>query len=240
MDHVTQESEEIAENGASPELQVKTKFKPRPAKVLPTSRIAFEKQLDILRAYPALSGPDHKPVKNKEVADLVDMSENTVSLANPFFTDVGFLQRQDGGLIPGEEVFLFLQAHKWEPESSAYRLAPCLETSWFGQALIPRLSFGPMDESRALAVLGETATASPEYTPQLRLLISYLEAAGLIERENGQLKLVKQQHVSSVPVVSGHAQQQRHSEPEQPRTEPPSVQQVVIQQSENLIQFHIR
>jgi len=45
-----------------------TVCKVRLRKALPTDRATFSKQLDVLRAAAAASGPDRKPISNDEVA----------------------------------------------------------------------------------------------------------------------------------------------------------------------------
>src|SRR5438874_495489 len=71
--------------------------KARPTRYLPSDRIAFPRQLEVLRAYGALSGSAGKPVTNRQVADMLKMSESTVALMNPFFHDNGLLRRSDRG-----------------------------------------------------------------------------------------------------------------------------------------------
>src|SRR4051812_41635485 len=81
--------------------------KPRPKKTLPTERIAFPKQLDILRAHAVLSHDGEKAATNIAVGDFVGMSHGTVSLANPFFVDVGLLVKSNGSHLPSKEVIEF-------------------------------------------------------------------------------------------------------------------------------------
>jgi hypothetical protein len=159
-----------------------------PLKRLPTPRIAYPKQLDLLRAYAAASGQGAKPVDNEGVATLVKMSPATVSLANPFFADVGFLERVDGGYLPDKSVLGFARVHAWNPEKAGAELAQRLAETWFAQTLIPRLQYAPVSEEEALIVLASEAGAAPAYRSQVRTLLDYLETAGLIIRENGQVK----------------------------------------------------
>lgn len=152
-------------------------------KILPTPRIAFGKQMDLLRAYAAASGSERRPVGNSDTAPYVSLSKSTVSLANPFFTDIGLVERAGGGFVPSQEVVKFAQAYEWDADGAARELAPILERAWFGQALLPRLGFAPMSEKEALKIIDSAAEAGPKYEGQLRIILEYLEAAGLIERE---------------------------------------------------------
>src|SRR5713226_1869098 len=53
----------------------------KPTKYLPTDRIAFTRQLDILRGWAAASGPNNKIVSNNDVAEIVKMQGSTVSMS---------------------------------------------------------------------------------------------------------------------------------------------------------------
>src|SRR6266446_1936686 len=120
---------------------VKNETEPRRGKkLLPTVRIALPRQFDLLRAWAAASGPSKKPVQLADAAEIVKMAANTITLANPFFCDVGLLQRQDGGFVPSDEVVAFSRGYEWNPETAAQKLAPLLAATWFGQALMPKLS----------------------------------------------------------------------------------------------------
>src|SRR5260370_14916956 len=103
----------------------------RPNKILPSDRIAFLKQLDILRAWAAASGPSGKVVSNNEVAGIVKMQPSTVSMGNAFFGSIGLLLKADGGYIPAPEVMSFLRAYEWSPETAFTKLVPIISKTWF-------------------------------------------------------------------------------------------------------------
>jgi hypothetical protein len=165
------------------------KPKDRPTKTLPTDRIAFSRQLDILRAYAAASGPTGQAVTNDAVGKIVQLNSSTVSLANAFFLGLGFLQKTDLGYIPSPEVVAFNRAHSWNPDTAAHKLADLIQKAWFAQAVLPRLSFRPLDEEEALSVLADASNAGTDYKDQLRVLLNYMEAAGLINREGNTIRL---------------------------------------------------
>jgi hypothetical protein len=180
-----------------------TSQKRKPTKPVPTDRINYAKQLDILRAYAiAFEANGGKAVKNDDVATIVKMAASTLPHANSFFGEIGLLTRIEGGYTPSQDVMNFHQAYAWRPDTAAHKLAPTLRAAWFGQALLPRLSFRTMDEGEAIAVLAEASGATPDYKSQLVLTLNYLETAGLIERDGGIVKATKQssaQESSSAP-----------------------------------------
>jgi hypothetical protein len=162
----------------------------RPRQQLPTARIAFPQQLNILRAYAAASGPDRRAVSNDEVAEIVKLSKTTVPLANPFFSATELIEKADGKYIPAKEVFDFAETFGWggsHEETAASELAPLIERTWFARALLPKLSFGSISKSEALTTLAKAAGVPPD-NRQLALLLEYLEAARLVSIDGDQIR----------------------------------------------------
>lgn len=160
----------------------------KPNKPLPTVRVSFVKQMDLLRAYAAASGGSTKIVSLKEVSDIVQMAVPTISLANPFFVDVKFVQRSEGvGMTPANELIEYAHAYQWDKETAAHKLAPLLTRTWFWEALKPRLAYQELSEDQAVTILAEKTAAAPAYKSQLRMILEFLDAAGIIKRANGQI-----------------------------------------------------
>jgi len=171
----------------------------RPTKFLPSERITFARQLDILRGWAAASGPLRKVVSNIEVGKVITMQPSTVSLNNAFYSSVGLLNKSEGGYSPAEDVTAFLRAYDWNKETAAQRLAPILSRAWFYEALASKLEFGPRSEADCLQDLGDAANASQDYKANLRMLLEYLSAAGLIQRDGD---MVKKGGVSMAPTAT--------------------------------------
>lgn len=172
----------------------------KPERYLPSERITFRRQLDLLRGYAAASNDGGKSVTNKEVATFVEMTESTASIANAFFIQNGFLTKAATGLLPNADVIAFKRAHSWDAATAAHKLAPTVQRSWFGQALLPRLSMSPLEEDRAIQVLAEAANALPKYKQNLRILLEYMSAAGLIVREGTQIRAARNIPDAVMPV----------------------------------------
>jgi hypothetical protein len=178
----------LRDDSAGQELRRSRRASPL-TKPVPTARIAYPKQLALLRGYAAIYGQTGDPVTNGAVAAAVEMSAGTVGLANAFFTDVGFLIKQDGGFVPSADVVNFERAHHWKPDTAGHELRAALLNSWFGAALSPKLSVqGSMAEQAALAELSKESGATTEYVGQLRMLLDYMETGGLIEREGDVIR----------------------------------------------------
>lgn len=184
---------QVRNNGAAESRQ-------RAIQILPTERVNIDKQLGILRGYAIASGPGGKSVGNETVGAIVKMAPSTVSMCNPFFSDVGFIRRENGtGYQPAPEVLSFNRAFEWNPETSAHKLSPLLERTWFAEVLLPRASFSSISEDDAITALAEEAHADPRYRPQLNVLLDFLEVTGLIGRENGMIQTRKPSATRDVP-----------------------------------------
>jgi hypothetical protein len=217
--------------------QAKAK-KPKPTKFLPTDRIAFSRQLEILRAFAAVSGPNGKAVTNAEVGEVMKMEASTVSLANPFFAENGLLQRgADGGFVPAADVMAFQGAWDWNPEKAAQRLAPTLAETWFCKALTPRLGFRPLPEDEAIEVLAEACGAVPEYKAQLRTLLDYLQAAAIVQREGGQVRANRVAATLPAGQIDGRGATPESKEPAAPSRA--AVTTAFATPTEGVVQFHV-
>ena len=216
----------------------KRKQASRPTKSLPTNRIAFTKQLDILRAYAAAAGPTGKTVRLREVAEIVKMNPDTITMANGFFAEVGFLHRVDGALVPAQEVLSYAQAHQWNADTAAIKLAPLVRESWFGKALMPSLMFGGMEEKAALEKLALEAGASPEYRSQVSMLLDYLQVAGVVVKDGNVIRLNRGGVTTAAP-----ASEERPTPgvPPEPRETPraPALHTTFAQAGAGAVQFQV-
>lgn len=180
---------ESSESSAPPSAESARTTKAKPIKVLPTERLGFEKQLGVLRGYAAASGADRKAVSNKDVGAIVQIHENTVSICNPFFQDVGLLSKEGMRSRPSDEVVDYAQAFEWDQEKAASKLACVLRKSWFGAALIPKLTFRPLSKDEATTFLANEAKAPKEYKANLEIILEYLRAAGVIQSDGATITL---------------------------------------------------
>lgn len=211
----------------------------RPKKPLPTPRISFAKQLDLLRAYGAASGISGTAAALNDVSAIAGMSPNTTTLANAFFMDAGFITKNDAGLFTASTaVQEFVHAHQWSPETAATKLATALRKHWAFQTLEPRLKFGRMSERDALQLLSETVGASPDYAPQLALVIEFLKVSGLVVLDGNLLQLGSASASSAEPPAT---ETPATEEPARstPGSRPSGVASTFTQQPEGLVQFGV-
>jgi hypothetical protein len=161
----------------------------RPIKPLPTDRISPPNQLKILRAWASVSKNGTRAATVNEVARLVEMAASTVAMANPFFSSIGLLQRLAvGTYAPSGDVIAFLTAPN--PDTAPRKLASAFRQAWFGQVLIPRLTYAPINEEAALSLLEDVADTGVEHRKAIGFVLDLMEASELIERSEGQIKLL--------------------------------------------------
>jgi len=217
---------EVNENGAKPAngavkepVSIRPVEKKPPQKPLPTNRIAFPKQLELLRAFAAASGDERKAVTLKDVSEIVKIAADTISVANRFFLPVGLVSKGgDQRFTPCEAIRAYALSVTWSDPSAAHKLAPQLMRGWYWPVLEPFLRMGTLQEGEAINKLAIASVAGPSYQPQLMLILSYLDAAGLIQREGKTLRLG--------PTATGSAPSNaRVSAPTEDTAEPPPAEE---------------
>ena len=219
--------------------------KTKPTKTLPTDRIITPKQLDLIRAYAVTSNFGSKPIRSTEVADVSKMSVTTIHMANPFMVDVGLLQKTELGFLPSPEVISYARAHEWNPATASQKLASLFEETWFAKELLTKLSFRQMSETEAITDLADAASAGPEYRKHIRILVEFLEAVGLIQRDGDFLRrATAARSTSPDPPPTQNAAEHREPQQREPqhRDSQPirsTISTVFSQHPEGVVQFHV-
>jgi hypothetical protein len=171
------------------------------AKVLPTDRISFEGQVELLRAFAAVYASNNcQPVTNDQAGEVLTkkLSGSTVTQTNGFFCDVGLLARSDkgNGFIPSTEVIEYNNACQWDESEARLKLRPVFEKTWFYRCLVPRLQLSPQQQVTCLALLANESKATPEHNEKLVNLLGFLELAGIVSTAGGTVALLQHKTVS--------------------------------------------
>lgn len=182
------EENETSESGNGIKV-ARTRIKLR--KGLPTDRVTFAKQLDILRAAVVASGAERKAISNDDVAKIANIHFSSISNCNPFFQDAGLFTRHKLLNIPCDEAFAYAERYEWDADKAAQKLAPALRKSWFCSTLIPKLTFRPLPIEEAISFLAEESGATKGHKDQLNIIIDYMKAAGIVTVDGGKISLVK-------------------------------------------------
>lgn len=163
--------------------------KSKPTQVLPSDRVAVDKQLEALRAFVVASDAAGGPVTNDQAGEIINMSGLTVIVTNAFFTDVGLLGRSDTGkFTPTQFAKEYQAAFAWDAHTAGRKLAPAFRETWFAKALTPRLKMRTLTKNEALALLAEACKANPEYQSRLSMLLEFLNTAGVISVAGDEIR----------------------------------------------------
>ena len=174
-----------------PTLRMPVRERSTLARILPTDRLAFDKQKELLRAFAAeYAANGGQPVTNDKAGEIIGLSGSTISQTNGFFCDVGLLVRSDqGGFVPSNELVEYNNACQWDESEARLKLRPIFERTWFYRCLIPRLHLSPQSKTICLSVLASESKAQPEHNERLLNLISFLELAGVVSESGGMVSL---------------------------------------------------
>lgn len=224
-------------------LRVKLKSEksktPEPTKRLPTPRIKFSKQLDIIRAYGIKSQNGTRSANYKDAAEVTGINYNTVSLMVGFLVENGFLERNGTQTMPTRAVLDFAQAYNWSAETAPRKLAPIVRNAWFGELLLTKLTFRNMSEDDAIAELGAAISAGTEYKASIGMLIDYAVATDLVRRDGNQLSLGASAAPEPTPSAARDADPPDRRE-EAPASRPSTANVATsFMNTEGAVQFHV-
>ena len=164
--------------------------------ILPYQSPQITKQIDILKAYYELSEEGKRPVEYKEIAELVGISDVTISGNHKFFTYCGFLENIDGEYIPSEHLVEFINKMEWKKLEEARKLIRKLfEKKWFSDHLLKLMKLRKkMSKDEIINELGIKAgiKRSRNNIRRLNRLFEWIEYAEIIsESDDGSYELTQ-------------------------------------------------
>lgn len=163
--------------------QVQRATKANLLRVVPTDRVSFKKQVEVLRAYAAASGTEKSAVSYGDVASVIGLVASSVALVTPFLVDTGLLMKDGNKFRPADAVFDYIHALEWNSETAGTKLIRPFADSWAGKVLTPRLAFRQLTKDEAIAVLAEESRASKAHRPSLETLLDFLNLAGVVRMD---------------------------------------------------------
>jgi hypothetical protein len=160
--------------------------KQRADRSLPTDRLSFEKQVEVLRAIAQMSGNARRPVTAEDLSAAIGLKGNTGGLSNKFFRDCGWVESAGRGAYAATEPLLehhrHLNVDAQDVAGARRYLAASARGSWFWEAIEPMLDDGGARQTMILHSLSKAAGAY-EHTPQLLLILTWLDWLGLVRRD---------------------------------------------------------
>lgn len=173
--------------GGQPPTQTGRSQKQRAEKALPTDRLSFDKQVEVLSAIAQFSGPHKKPVTAEDLSTAIGLKGLTGGLSNRFFYESGLIDRTGRGEYVATDALLGYHQHiTYDPDDAdgaRANLRPAIKGSWYWAEVIePMLHSGGLRQHMLLVALGKAAGAT-SHKPQLEMIISWLEWVGLVSRD---------------------------------------------------------
>jgi hypothetical protein len=165
--------------------------RPRATRALPTDRMRFEKQVEVLRAFSVASRDGALPVDANMLSSFSNVAAVTVVLDNNFFLESGLITRvKKGQYIPVAEVNEFRRLFTFNDPQASRVLAPVLEKTWYFEALRIFDEMGSPSRAQAVRLLADHAGADGSFTAQIELLLDWLCFVGLVEINEDEKVLV--------------------------------------------------
>lgn len=194
----------------------RTPQRPRARNPLPTDRLKLGAQVEGLKAYAAASGYGKEAVGANEIAPYLGVAPATAGLNNAFFADSGLLVRESKGLYkPTQATNEFARRYGFDAKRAGRELAEPLRGTWYFQTVERRLSMGPVTTADVIDTLAQTAGATKDHQVQLMSMLSWLELAGLVRIESGEVSLVANgSTVEKSPAASSNGASGQPADPE--------------------------
>ena len=172
-------------------VQLSRPQKARADRSLPTDRLSFDKQVDVLRAIAQMSGSNRRPVTAEDLSASIGLRGNTGGLSNKFFRDSGWVVSAGRGMYTATDPLLEYHRHlNVDPQDmggARRHLAGAARDSWYWE-VVEQLLDGGARQTMILHALSKAAGAY-DHMPQLQLILTWLEWLGLVRRE-GDLVLM--------------------------------------------------
>ncbi|WP_242109100.1 hypothetical protein [Luteimonas aquatica] len=203
------EADALATNGGA-------QASPRPrmnklVKVIPTDRVSFDKQMSVLRAYAAASGPEKKAVSNDEVSAVISgLAASSISLCNPYLSDCGFLIAEGRKQRPVDAVFDYLHAYEWNPDTAATKLRGIMAETWAAKELLPKLGFRQLSKDEAIQFLADASKAQKGHRRNLETVLDYLGTTGVVNVDGNTVSKVSGAPLGNDPPPPPPAADDKH------------------------------
>jgi len=153
----------------------------KPEYALPTDRLSFQKQLEVLKAFAVGSQNATQPVGAKKLASLTHIGYATAPLNNIFYFETGLITRAKKGLyLPTPPTLEFARRVSFSTANAGEALTTTFENTWFYKAVVERLAMGSATKPTIVEALARTASADASYATQFGTLLDWLAYVGLI------------------------------------------------------------
>ena len=192
MDPDPTHSLRVVEGGGDEARPSRSPQRSRPNRGLPTDRLRFDVQLNILQTMGRLSGSNKRPVDSDMVAQATRLSTATAGLCNRFFTESGWIEQvSKGKYVAADALLEYLRRDGVGASDATVPLADALRGSWVWEEIGPFVTDGGAPVGDVIVTLSRAAGAESGHVPQLENLLEWLDFVGLIIREGERVLPVR-------------------------------------------------
>ena len=175
------------------EADRRTSSKARADRPLPTDRLRFANQEQVLIEVANLSGNNRRGITAEEMSTAIGLKGGTGGLNSRFFRSANWFEAVGRGEYTASRGLLDYVQHINVDPTAKYEAAAGMRDevrgSWFWTALEPLLVGGrPIKQTVALLALAKAAGAS-DHTDQLDTILEWLTWVGLIVRDGDTITL---------------------------------------------------
>lgn len=149
-------------------------------KILPSSMLSMEKQIDILKAFAIFHSKQGKGATYKEIASIVGASHANVSGTLKFWKNLSLLEEDNSVYTPSKSLIEFNKKIQWGNEDEAWEmLRSTLNEQWF--VLLIKSKFELRDKIRSEDLINSLGSASDASSSNKNILTSIKRILDLLE-----------------------------------------------------------
>ena len=178
-----QGSQDVEPTSTASELTKLRRVRLKPGKPLPSGRLNVDKEVLMLRGYVSQSKSGQKAVHFKEVAQLIEAHETSVSSSKQFWEEIGALQETvRGEHKPTSELVGWAMKVDFEAGEANQQLHLLYDRAWFGEIVRQAVNVHkPLKKETLVNILANAAGGERgETEPRARLLVDLLLRTGYI------------------------------------------------------------
>lgn len=190
--------DEVTDNGTTPPdgtppAAGRSASKARPERPIPTDRLKFDNQVEVLKQVASMSGNNRKGVDAETMSAAINLRGGTGGLNSRFFRASGWFEAVGRGEYTASDGLLQYWRHiNVDPDDHQAATAGMrseVKRSWFWDVVGPMLENGhPVREKAILLQLATSANAT-DHRAQLETIVDWLVWVGLVRRDGESVVL---------------------------------------------------
>lgn len=190
--------DEVTDSGTTPPEGTppaagRSASKARPERPIPTDRLKFDNQVEVLKQVASMSGNNRKGVDAETMSAAINLRGGTGGLNSRFFRAAGWFEAVGRGEYTASDGLLQYWRHiNVDPEDHQAATAGMrseVKRSWFWDVVGPMLENGHPVREKAMLLQLATAANATDHRAQLETIIDWLVWVGLVRRDGESVVL---------------------------------------------------